>query len=381
MKEYSMITIASGIELLRPPIIEFGVGKLAQLANWATARGIRRTLVVADAFNASRVDLLGLGGEVRVFGDVVPEPDVACLDAALAAAQALEPDLIVGFGGGSAMDVAKLVAVLGDSKQTLGEVVGPEKVLGRTMALAQVPTTAGTGSEVGTRALITDPVSRNKLAVQSRFMLADIALVDPDLMRSLPARITAETGVDAMAHCVEAFTNIKAHPVIDLYALEGARLVGRHLARAVADGQDIEARAGLALASMYGGVCLGPVNTAGGHAIAYPLGTRHKIAHGAANAVIFPHVLAYNAPAVADKTAAVLSALGLPASPDPSAVLAATFDYCERLGIEMRMAKRGVPEHDLPAMADEAFAIKRLIDNNPRTLTRDAILEIYRRAY
>jgi len=376
-----VITLASGIELLRPPVIEFGAGRIGALSQWIAARRARRTLVIAGGFNAGRVGQLGLSGDVAVFGDVAPEPDVSCLDAAVAAARGFAPDLVIGFGGGSAMDVAKLVAVLVDGRQTLGEIAGPEKVLGRSVALTQIATTAGTGSEVGTRALVTDPATRNKIAVQSRFMLADIAIVDPELMRSVPPQITAETGVDAMAHCVEAYTNIKAHPIIDLYALEGARLVGRYLKRAVTDGNDTEARAGLALASLYGGICLGPVNTAGGHAIAYPLGTRHKIAHGAANAVIFPHVLAYNAPVVAEKTAAVLGALGLAASSNPDAVLASTHGYCAGLGIDMRMSRRGVPEHDLPAMADEAFAIKRLIDNNPRPLTREAILDIYRRAY
>lgn len=376
-----MTSIATGIDLVQPPIVTFGAGKLASLAEWIAMRGFRRTLVVSGRFNGARSDLLRLHDAVKVFDGVSAEPDIACLDAALAAARAFEPNLIVGFGGGSALDIAKLVAVLADSRQTLGEVVGPERVMGRRLALAQIPTTAGTGSEVGTRALVTEPATRNKLAVQSRYMLADIAIVDPDLMRSVPAAITAETGVDAMAHCVEAFTNIKAHPIIDFYALEGTKLVGRYLKRAVADGNDTEARAGLALASLYGGICLGPVNTAGGHAIAYPLGTRHKIAHGAANAVIFPHVLAYNAPVVAAKTGAILAALGLPVSADPDRVLEAAHGFCKSLGIDMSMFRRGVPENDLPAMADEAFAIKRLIDNNPRPLTRDAILDIYRRAF
>ena len=128
-------------------------------------------------------------------------------------------------------------------------------------------------------------------------MLADFAVVDPELTLSVPRAITVATGVDALAHCVEAFTSRKAHRAIDLYALEGARLIGASLPRASADGSDREARAGMALASFYGGLCLGPVNTTAGHAVAYPLGTRHHIPHGVANAVIFSHVLAFNAPA------------------------------------------------------------------------------------
>jgi len=376
-----MPDLHSPIELLRPQRIEFGSGTLSVIAPWVAERGLRRILVVADAFNAGRVDLLGLPGEVTVFGEVKPEPDLPNLEKVLAVAEAMVPDLVVGFGGGSAMDLAKLVAVLPGSGQTLHEVVGSERVRGRRAALIQVPTTAGTGSEGGTRSLVTDPATQNKLAVQSRHMLADLAVVDPDLTMTVPPAVTAATGVDAMAHCAEAFTSKKSHPIIDLYALEGIRLVGRFLPRAVADGSDREARAGLALASMYGGFCLGPVNTTAGHAVAYPLGTRHHVPHGLACALIFPHTLAFNAPAVPEKTALVLEALGLPPSTDPDAVLRGTHAFCERLGVEMRLSRLGVPEGDLESMATEAHAIRRLLDNNPRDLTRDGILAMYRAAY
>jgi alcohol dehydrogenase class IV len=279
------------------------------------------------------------------------------------------------------MDLAKLAAVLPGSGQTIGDVVGAERVQERRCALVQVPTTAGTGSEAGTRALVTDPATRNKLAVQSRHMLADLAVIDPDLTLTVPAQATAATGVDALAHCAEAFTSRKAHPVVDHYALEGIRLVGRHLARAVADGGDREARAGLALASFYGGVCLGPVNTTAGHAVAYPLGTRHHIPHGAACALIFPHTLAFNAPATPERTAAILRALQLEAGDDERAVFTAAYRFCADLGLEMRLSRLGVPEGDLGTMAEEAHAIRRLLDNNPREISREEILALYRAAY
>ena len=209
------------------------------------ARGYRRPFVVADAFNADRLSVLGPLHNLSIFGKVVPEPDIPNLEAAIAAAKAHDPDLIIGFGGGSAMDIAKLVSILVSGKQSLNEIIGLEKITGRTIALAQISTTAGTGSEMGTRALVTDPATHNKFAVQSRFMLADIAIVDPDMAATVPSRITAETGIDAMAHCVEAFTNLKAHPLIDAYALQGIQLVGRYLSKAVANGSDKEARAGL----------------------------------------------------------------------------------------------------------------------------------------
>ena len=376
-----MTALLTPIEIARPPIIEFGGGLVSAAGRWARAKGLRRALVISDAFNATRTDLLDLPGDVTVFGEVKPEPDLPNLEKALALAEQVRPDLVVGFGGGSAMDLAKLVAVLPGSGQTFAEVVGPEKVVGRKVALFQVPTTSGTGSEGGTRALVTDPATQNKAAVQSRYMLADVAIVDPDLTLTVPPAVTAATGVDAMAHCVEAFTSRKAHPLIDLYALEGIRLVGRFLKRAVADGADREARAGLALASMYGGFCLGPVNTTAGHAVAYPLGTRHHIPHGLACALVFPHTLAFNAPVAPEKTELVLQALGLPASAQESVVRDVTHRFCAGLGIEMRLSALGVPRDDLDAMATEAHAIRRLLDNNPRDLTRDQILGFYEAAY
>src|SRR5690606_34445477 len=140
------------------------------------------------------------------------------------------------------MDVAKLVAVLWDSEQTIPDVVGVGKVQGRRTALAQVPTTSGTGSEAGIRSLVTNPETLAKMAIESQFMLADIAVLDPELTYSVPAAVTAATGVDALAHCVEAFTNIKSHPLIDGYARLGIGLVGQFLARAVADGGRSEER-------------------------------------------------------------------------------------------------------------------------------------------
>ena len=369
------------IEIQRPARLEFGAGLVGRVGEWAAARGIKRTLVIATPSTAARAAQLGLPGEVEVFGTVQPEPDIPNLEAALAVAAGFRPDLVVGFGGGSAMDLAKLVAVLPGSGQGIHDVVGAERVLGRRVALVQVPTTSGTGSEAGTRALVTDPATRSKLAVGSRHMMADLAVVDPDLTITVPPAVTAATGVDALAHCAEAFTSRRSHPLIDLYALEGIRLVGRYLARAVADGGDREARAGLSLASLYGGLCLGPVNTTAGHAVAYPLGTRHHVAHGLACAVIFPHTLAHNAPAVPEKTALILQAIGAHASAEPAAVLAAAHGFCTALGIGMRLSGLGVPEDDLPAMAAEAHAIRRLLDNNPRDLTQDEILALYRAAY
>lgn len=373
-----MPTLLDAITIVRPAVLEIGGGSVAKVAPWLEGHGAARVLVVADPFNAGRVDVLGLPGDVTVFGEVRPEPDLPNLERLLALAEAVKPDVVVGFGGGSAMDLAKLVVVLSGTGQSIRDIVGANRAERKSALLVQVPTTAGTGSEAGIRALVTDPATQAKLAVESRLMLADLAVVDCELTFSVPPAVTAATGVDAMAHCVEAYTSRRSHPLIDLYALEGVRLVGRYLERAVRDGSDREARAGLAVASLYGGFCLGPVNTTAGHAVSYPLGTRHHIPHGLANALIFPHVLAFNAPAVEEKTALVLDALGVPQG---TSVLDGAYRFCERLGIDMRLSAAGVPEDDLDTMATEAHAIRRLLDFNPRDISRDEIRAIYQAAY
>jgi alcohol dehydrogenase class IV len=373
----TILSMARPITLVQPKRLEIGSGAVTRLGEWAC--GYERVFVLAMAPTVGFVDKIGLKGVVETYIDIPPEPDLPAVEAALAAARAFKPDLVIGLGGGSVMDVAKLIAALWDSEQTILDVVGVGKVLGRNTALAQVPTTAGTGSEAGTRALVANPETLAKMAIESVHMLADIAVLDPELTYSVPAAVTAATGVDALAHCVEAFTNIKSHPLIDGYARMGIELVGRYLARAVANGQDIEARTGMMLASYYGGICLGPVNTAAGHALAYPLGTRLKLPHGLANAIIFPHVLAFNAPVVPEKTALISKLLNLPGGGDAE-VLAESLAFCRGLGIETSLATHGAPADDLHAWAAEAHAIRRLMDNNPRPMSVDDVLAIYQAA-
>ena len=372
------MTIAP-ITIHQPRRLAVGAGTITEVGAWAA--DARSVLVIATPITTGFVDRLKLSGRVTVFDAIPGEPDVDTLDAALDFARQNKPDLIVGLGGGSVLDVAKLVAVLWDSQQTLADVAGPNRVLGRNTRLAQVATTAGTGSEAGIRSLITDPAKGNKIAVESPHMIADFAVLDPELTYTVPSAVTAATGVDAMAHCVEAFTNRRAHPMIDGFARMGFKLVGKYLARAVRDGSDTEAREGMMLASYYGGICLGPVNTAAGHAIAYPLGTRLRLPHGLANAIIFPHVLAFNQPVAADKTAEVATALGLGENLSSRELLGAARGFCRDLGIEMSLAAHGASTDDLPLYASEAHANRRLMDNNPSDMSVEDVLAVYKAAF
>lgn len=374
-----MTDLSRPLRIHQPRRVDFGTGTAAEVGAWAKAEGFQRILVLTQRSMVERVPALALPGTMTVFDGVRPEPDTNNLALALAAARAASPDLVVGFGGGSVMDLAKLVTVLRGS-QELGEIIGPNKVIARQNALALVPTTAGTGSEAGIRALVTDAATGMKVAVESHHLLADMVALDPTLTMTLPPDVTAATGLDAMAHCVEAFTNRKAHPLIDNYARLGIGLVARYLPRAVRDSGDAEARAALLLAAYYGGICLGPVNTAAGHALAYPLGTRLKLPHGLANAIIFPHVLAFNQSVASAKTAEIASALGLRHDSEVALCEDAT-RWCADLGVEMRLSRLGALADHLVAWATEAHAIRRLMDNNPRDMSVDQVQDIYIAAF
>lgn len=372
-----MPTLDTPIILERPPAIYFGAGMIGKLGEWIARHGYRRPCVIADPFLQAQLGKLGLKNP-QVFAGIRGEPDIPMLQAAVGAAR--DCDVIIGYGGGSVMDVAKLVAVMQNGFPDLADISGVNRAPRRTAGLVQIPTTAGTGSEAGTRALITDPENLGKIATESPHMLADLAIIDPQAMLSVPSVVTAATGVDAMAHCVEAYTSKRAHPLIDDYALRGIELVGKYLRRAVENGADEEARSGMALAAFYGGLCLGPVNTTAGHAVSYPLGPRCKIAHGLANALIFPHTLAVNQAAQAEKTAHIGKALGFDAH-DHDSTLNGAYAFCTNLGLKMRLRDHGVEKSALPAMAAEAHAIRRLLDWNPVDLSEADILGIYRNAF
>ncbi len=215
--------------------------------------------------------------------------------------------------------------------------------------------------------------------------MPDAAYVDPELTFSVPPYVTAATGVDALVHCIEAYANRFAHPIIDLYALEGIRLIAANVVRAVENGQDVEARTALSLGSLYGGLCLGPVNTGAVHALAYPLGGEFHVAHGVSNSVLLPYVLKFNLPAAPQRYANIALALGIEAGATPEATaqrgLAKLRQISAQCGIPAGMSDLGVPEEAIPRMAESAMKVTRLLNNNVRELTKADAEAIYRAAY
>jgi alcohol dehydrogenase class IV len=369
--------------------VRLGQGVADECAADLTEAGCRRVLVVTGAplrglcAGAERA-LADAGCAVEVLDASEGEPTLADLSAALAAAREFGADGVIGLGGGSAMDVAKLVAALIEGRQEFAEVVGTDLLQPRRVPLACIPTTAGTGSEVTPIAIVEDTEAQLKKGVVSRHLVPDFAYLDPELTRTMPRGVTAATGLDALTHCIESYANKFAHPVVDQWALEGVRLIGRYLERACTDGNDIEARAGMLRASHLGGQCLGPVNTAAVHALAYPLGGEFHIAHGAANSLLLPHVLRFNLEASPGRYADVAEALGVRRSADDAATALKGIERIEQLseaiGLERRLSAFGISHNTIPHMAAAAMTVQRLLVRNPREVTEDDARAIYQAA-
>jgi len=374
------------VTLLQPPRIVVGDGCAPQCAEFLAQRGVKRVLLVSST---PVVTTLGAVLEALKKSSInvvqAPlidrEPTRAMFEQALVVARRESVEAVLGIGGGSAIDVAKLVAALAHGKQTAAEVFGINLLVSRSLPLVCLPTTAGTGAEVSPNAILLDEVDELKKGVVSPHLVPDAAFIDPLLTLTVPPAVTAATGLDALTHCIEAFANKFSHPAVDVYALQGIRLIAANLERAVRNGNDTEARANLALGSLYGGLCLGPVNTAAVHALSYPLGGRFHIAHGVSNAVLLPHVLRFNLPAAAERYAEVAVALGVPRNGSSESTAELGLGMLTQLsrscGVPQTLTALRIPREAIPALASSAMQVQRLLKNNPRPVTEADAVQIY----
>lgn len=344
-------------------------------------------LVRAGLLGSATGSLDAAGIEYTVFDGVVADPPVAVVEAALEQARKASVDGIIGFGGGSSMDVAKLIALLMGGHEKLEDIYGVGMAKGRRLPLIQIPTTAGTGSEVTPISIITVGETEKKGVVAPQ-LLPDIALLDAELTLGLPAPVTAATGIDAMVHAIESYTSASANnnPVSRTLAREALRLLGANIRIAVKDGRNVRARSEMLLGAMLAGQAFANSPVAGVHALAYPIGGIFHVPHGLSNALVLPHVMRFNASACDDSYAT----LALDVFPELVTTPAAerTGEFIRRLealsadlGLEQTLREVGITEADLPVMASESMKQSRLLVNNPRTLSESDALAIYRAAF
>ncbi len=375
-----------GIALQQPARIVFGTGCIGQFGDDYLGLGLRRLFVVTLPFLRPAIretlDRLSAAGvEMEFYECIGAEPSIADFKALLGAARAFGADSFVGIGGGSVLDVTKLAAALVDSDQRVEDLFGTGLVAGPGKWFACLPTTSGTGSEVSPNAILLDEGDALKKGIVSPHLMPRASYVDPGLTWTVPPRVTAETGMDAITHCIEAYTNKFAHPVIDMIALEGIRLISANILRAVTDGRDAQAREAMSLGSMYGGLCLGPVNTAAVHALSYPLGGEFHVSHGLSNSILLPSVMRFNYVACVERYAQVAIACGVePGScPEETALRGVDFiaDLSRRCGIPATLSEIGIPRSAVDGMARAAMDVQRLLRNNPRPVTEDDARAIY----
>lgn len=380
----------SFLTLQQPGRLVFGAGSLSCFFDDVRSLGKKRLFVLSLAdlrgvlsAGLQSLESLGISWELNV--DVSSEPSFFDVEHLVQRARSFGADAVVGVGGGSVMDSAKFVAAQLMNNQTSMEIVGNGKLNFRSTYLVCVPTTSGSGSEVSPNAIFLDLADGEKKGCVSPYLVPDAVYVDPELMFSLPPRVTAFTGIDAFTHCLEAYLNVNHHGMTDFYAIEGMRLIMANLERCCVDGNNVEARMALALGSYYGGMCLGPVNTAGVHALAYPLGSKFQVAHGLSNALMLPHVLKFNLPSCEERLAALFLRLGFSTSGSVSADAADLVDrICAWLSvfdIPNRLSALGVKEIDLEMLAVSAMKVQRLLVNNPRELHFADALAIYGEAF
>lgn len=377
------------------PSLLCGPGTIAQLGAKARAYGIDRVLVVTDAgivkaglLEPALQALRAADIVVSTYDGVLADPEEKLVLAATAQAVEAKVNGVIGLGGGSSMDVAKLVALLALGQEKLADVYGVGMVKGKRLPLIQIPTTAGTGSEVTPIAIITVGEGEKK-GVVSPQLLPDLALLDADLTLSVPPHVTAATGVDAMVHAIESYTsaNVNNNPVSRALACEALRLLGANIREAVHNGSNKTARSNMLLGAMLAGQAFANSPVAAVHALAYPIGGLFHVSHGLSNALVLPEVLRFNAPVCAEAYAEIapLAFPELSAVADLKQRAAQFIDKLAALSLDLGLPPRlrdvKIPEEALGRMAADAMKQTRLLVNNPRPVSEADALAIYRAVY
>lgn len=386
MNSYSFQTV---------PVLHFGEGCLSLLADQIAALGGTRPLIVTDkgiigAGLIAPVEqaLSDAGLSAHIYDAVVADPPEAVVQEAIDIAKAGAVDIVIGLGGGSSLDTAKVVAALAiDSAQPLSEIYGVGQLARKGLPTILIPTTSGTGSEVTAISILTTGET-TKAGIVSPHLFADAAILDPALTLGLPADVTAATGIDAMVHAIEAYTGRNAkNPVSDMLAIEALKLLTAHIETACSDGANMVAREAMLRGSMLAGQAFANSPVGAIHALAYPLGGIYHIPHGLSNALVMPHIMQFNLDAAAPLYAELADALNVPKSRPNSAEARAQelIDYLEGLAVKVKAPRRlrdvGIKKDAVDELAEASMLQTRLLINNPKELGLADAKRIYADAW
>tara|TARA_R110000824_G_scaffold3839_7_gene18359 strand:- start:1420 stop:2598 length:1179 start_codon:yes stop_codon:yes gene_type:complete len=377
------------------PVLHFGEGCLAELPGQIAALRASRPMIVTDKgiVNAGLIvpvekTLSEAGFDVVIFDSVVADPPEAIVLQAIEAAKAAGADIVIGLGGGSSLDTAKVVAALAiDGAQPLADIYGIGLLERKGLPTILIPTTSGTGSEVTAISILTTGET-TKAGIISPHLFADVALLDPALTVGLPANVTAATGIDAMVHAIESYTSRNGkNPVSDMLAIEALKLLTAHIETACSDGKNMQAREAMLRGSMLAGQAFANSPVGAIHALAYPLGGIYHIPHGLSNALVMPYVMQFNLEAAAPLYAELADALDLPRGSENSSEARAQqlIDYLEALAVKVEAPRKlrdiGIAQDATTELAEAAMLQGRLLDNNPREVTLADAQRIYDAAW
>lgn len=376
--------------LKMPRAVWSGAGALEQLPQLLAAAGAKRVAVFADkgvvgaGLLARPLALLeAQSAAYTVLEDLPPEPTYAQAQQAVDACKALRPDLILAVGGGSVLDTAKLASILLTDAYGVKELLARPGLAQKCCPTVLVPTTAGTGSEATPNAIVAVPEQEVKVGIVNDAMIADYVLMDPAMIRSLPRKIAAATGVDALCHAIECYTSNKANPISDTFALQALDMILNNIVAACDDPGALAAKSAMQLASFYAGVAITASGTTAVHALSYPLGGKYHIAHGVSNAMLLAPVMRFNAPACGERLAAAYDRCcfgdaGLSTAEKAEALLRRLEEIVAHLDIPTSLAAFGVPAEDLETLVAAGLQVTRLLNNNRRPVTAADARALYR---
>lgn len=323
------------------------------------------------------------GAQLHIIDHLVPEPSAEDVQAVLDETSGIDCGLILAVGGGSTMDAAKLISVLKGSEYGVRDLLKDSSRAKKKIKTVMIPTTCGTGSEATCNAIVAVPEEKLKVGIVSDEMIADYVILDPAMISSLPKKIIASSGIDALAHCVECYTSNKANPFSDAFALAGAKLIFSNIEKTYSDPNDANAKNNMLIGAFYGGVAITSSGTTAVHALSYPLGGTYHIAHGVSNAILFAPVMECNLPACSDRLAEISDAIepslaGQTEQEKASYVIHRIREIVSFTEIPASLKSFGVPESDLEFLTDAGSKVTRLLNNNRKKLTLEDIRAIYK---
>jgi alcohol dehydrogenase len=373
--------------------ITFGVGAVERLGSTIKKSGGRRILVVVDpgfaktgAFQKVTQNLGREGLSFVLFDQVEPEPRTLVADLCGELARKEKCDFVLGVGGGSAMDTAKAAAILATNGGRTKDYQGLDKVPRPGLPKGMVPTTAGTGSEVTFTAVFINEEEKKKGGINSPYLYPEMSVLDPELTLDLPPAVTAFTGMDALAHAIESYTSLAANSLSEIFSLEAIRLIGKSLRRAVEKGSDLDARGNMLMGSLLAGIGLANAGVTAVHSLSYPLGGRFRVPHGVGNGLLLPAVMEYNVFSAMDKFAKIAEGMGeevrgLPAKEAAISAVESVKRLSREIEFPQRLSDLGIPESAFPGMAEEALKVTRPLENNPKPVSLEDAIRIYRSVF